>query len=124
MCNVVLIAFDDSTTNSAPQVSCYDGPTPASGLRAVAGGTMEPLSQSFNFSVPCSAIPQSGELQYGPLYSPPTYTGDALSRFTPAVSYWPTTVPVGLTGVQRASDFTRHQYPLHVVSFFCMVNSQ
>ena len=43
---------------------------------------------------------------YGPHHNPPTYTGGALSRFSPPYSYWDTSVPRGLTGFPRAKNWT------------------
>lgn len=70
---------------------------------------MEPSSQMFNFTVPCSTIPPAtsrADLKYGPVGSPPMYVGGNLGRFSPARSYWNATVPGGLKDVTRATRWT------------------
>ena len=85
----------------------------------VATGTMP--NNSFaptNFTVPCSTInggttPGTSSGTYGPDDSQKTYAGGALKRFTPAVSFWESSVPTGMT-LQRARSWTKPaQWKVH-----------
>jgi hypothetical protein len=85
--------------------------TCSGGVTASVTGSMYPLEKTFNFSVPCDAPPASSSgdgagLQYGPDVTSETFicTGDcALNRFNPPLSYWASTVPGGLSNVERAA---------------------
>jgi hypothetical protein len=76
---------------------------------------MEPFDEQFNFTVPCPNVPSSpdsspnapvgGEsenLGYGPDVASSLFTGGYLSRFNPPLSFWDSSVPAGITGVQQA----------------------
>jgi len=82
-----------------------DGTLCSNGNRLVGGGSMEPFGTTFNFTVSCSSIPPVMINGYGPLKSPNTWVGDGLNRFTPARSYWETSVPAGVHGVSRAAQW-------------------